>query len=402
MLPRDLKPDQFAGYPPEARKLMVSHLDILRQLPLSFLPSLLREAIEYDYRFPAERSDLDRELASLNALSPTQLSDRFEPFAKVSVSPALVEFDWINQPAQFVEQQSAYLWSTHQLDAFRKAAMDYGAALQAATPAEPPPVRRLGIALIGQGVSSYDGKLFPNLRAHGTYFSHVNPETGFDLLVAAVENRATEHPVPYGHWYVDGGQLAAHGSSITAVSYNSLEPVRATLLKRMQAEIAVPGMGPEELRTRMARLVPADLGMDKNGDAVVDRFKVKLLTEGSGTQIYATTFAQWTTREVLRRTQAVTLLVRFAPRQRQRPLNELIAAARGNTELDPLGSLIDADMGAYYHWINQQRLPGSERSSFLAWFEGHKEAMAIGPSFPKGTESSSEIDLRELVSLATT
>ena len=72
MLPRDLKPDHFAGYPPEARKLMIAHLDVLRQLPLSFVPSLLREAIEYDYRFPAERSALDRELASLNALSPAQ------------------------------------------------------------------------------------------------------------------------------------------------------------------------------------------------------------------------------------------------------------------------------------------------------------------------------------------
>jgi len=401
MLPRDLQPDQFAGYPPEARKLMVSHLELLRRLPLSFLPSLLRESIEYDYRFPAERSTLERELAGLNALSPAQLHDRFEPFAKVSLSQPLEQFDWINQPAQFVEQQSAYLWSTHQLDAFRKAAIDYGAVLQVATPPQPPPVPRLGIAVIGQGVPSFDGKLFRNLRANGTYFSHVKPEGGFDLLVAAVGNRATEHPVSYAHWYVDGGQLAVHSPSITAVSYNSLEPVRAALLKRMQAEIGMPGMGPEELRTRMARLVPADLEMDKNGDPVVDRFKVKLLTEGSGTQVYATTFAQWTTREVLRRAQAVTLLVRFAPRQRQRPLNELIAATKGTPELDPLGSLIDADMGAYYHWINQQRLPGSERSSFLAWFEGHTQAVAIGPSFPKGTESTSEIDLRGLVSLAT-
>ena len=402
MLPRDLPPEHFAGYPPEARKLMLSHLDVLRQLPLSFVPSLLREAIEYDYRFPAERSALDRELASLNALSPAQLRDRFEPFAKVSLSLALEQFDWINQPAQFVEQQSAYLWSTHQLDGFRKAATDYGAELQAATPPEPAPVRHLGIAVVGQGVSSYDGKLFRNLRAHGTYFGRVKPDRGFDLLLAGLESRAREHPVAYGHWYVDGGQPSAHSPSITGISYNSLEPVRATLLKRMQSEIGMPGMGPEELRTRMARLVPADLGMDKNGDPVLDRFKVKLLTEGSGTQIYSTTFAQWTTREILRRAQPVTLLVRFAPRQRQRPLNELLAATRGNPELDPLGSLIDADMAAYYHWINQQRLPGSERSSFVAWFEGHSQAVAIGPSFPKGTESTSEIDLHDLVSLATT
>jgi len=142
--------------------------------------------------------------------------------------------------------------------------------------------------------------------------------------------------------------------------------------------------------------------MDQAGDQVLERFKVKLLTEGSGTQIFSTSFAQWAAREVLRLAQALTLLVRFAPRQRQRPMNELLANGKANVELDPLGSLIDADMGAYYHWINQQRLPGADRSSFLVWFEGHNQALAIAPSLPRGTESSTEIDVGRLVSLVTT
>jgi hypothetical protein len=92
--------------------------------------------------------------------------------------------------------------------------------------------------------------------------------------------------------------------------------------------------------------------------------------------------------------------VRFAPRQRQRPMNELLSNNHSNSELDFRGSLVDADMGAYYHWINQQRLPGSEDSSFLVWFEGHAQALVIAPSFPKGKESDSAVDLRELLSLA--
>jgi hypothetical protein len=401
MQPRDLKPDQFAGYPPEARKVIVARLDVVRQLPLSFVPSLLREVIDYDFKFPVERSAIDRELANLASLPPAPLKEWFQPFAQISLSQKLEDFDWINLPAQFVEQQSAYLWSTHQLDAFRKAATDYGTRLQAAVPAEPAPMSRLGIAVIGQGVTSYDGALFRNLRPQGTYFGRVKPDRGLELLLAGVEARARAHPVPYGHWYVDGGQPAEHTSALTCVSYKGLEPARAALLKRIQGEIAKPGMGPEELRTHMAQFVPADLGMDKAGDPVLDRFQVKLLTEGSGTQIFSTTFAQWTTREVLRRAQAFTLLVRFAPRQRQRPMNELLSNARGNPELDFTGSLVDADMGAWYHWINQQRLPQSERSSFLVWFEGHSQALVISPSFPKGTESNSEIDLGQLLSLAT-
>lgn len=400
MQPRELQPGQFAAYPPQARKVIAAHLDVLRQLPLSFVPSLLREAIEYDYKFPAERAAIDKELDNLSSLSQAQLKERFDALAQVSLSPDLEQFDWVNLPAQFVEKQSAYLWTTHQLDAFRKAAMDYGAQLQAAAPPEPLPAPRLGIAIIGQGIASYDGPLFHNLRPHGTWFKQVKPDQGLELLLAGVEARAKAHPVPYAHWYVDGGQAADRSSSLTCVSYKGLESTRAALLKRMQAEIERPGMGPEELRTHMARLVPADLGMDAAGDPVLDRFQVKLLTEGSGTQIFATTFAQWTAREVLRRAQALTLLVRFAPRQRQRPMNELLSSPKANPELDFAGSLVDADMGAYYHWINQQRLPGSERSSFLAWFEGHSEALVISPTLPKGTESHSEIDLGQLLSLA--
>src|SRR5579863_8830690 len=126
MLPRDLQPEQFAGYPPEARKLVAAHLDVLRQLPLSFVPSLLREAIDYDYKFPVERTAIDNELDHLSSLSQSQLKDRFRPFAQVQLSVTLEQFDWINLPAQFVEKQSAWLWSTHQLDAFSKAASDYG------------------------------------------------------------------------------------------------------------------------------------------------------------------------------------------------------------------------------------------------------------------------------------
>ena len=82
-------------------------------------------------------------------------------------------------------------------------------------------------------------------------------------------------------------------------------------------------------------------------------------------------------------------------------MNELLAGNSGNAEVDPIGSLIDADMGAYYQWINQQRLPGAEQSSFLVWFEGHSQALAISPSLPRGAISNSALDLSELLSLMT-
>jgi len=397
MLPSDLKPEQFKNYPPEARKLAMDYVAALQRLPLTFVASLLREVIDYDFKFPPERKAIEKELANLSSLSPEQTKEWFQGFAQISSSEKLEKLDWINSPAQFVEQLSAHLWSTHQLDAFRKAAIDYANRLQAAVPPQEPAAPRLGIAVIGQGAAAHDEPLFRKLRAHGGYFSQVNPEHGLETLLNAVAARAQAHPAPYAHWYIDGGQEAAHDPALTCVSYKALEPVRAILLRKMHGEIQKPGMGPEALRTLLAQILPADLRMAPSGDAVLDRFQVKLLTEGSGTQIFSTTFAQWAARETLRRAQPLTLLVRFAPRQRQQPMNELLSGIRSDAELDPAGSLVDADMGSYYTYLNQQRLTGAEKSSFLAWFEGHNEAVAIGPALPRGTASSNPTNLNQLL-----
>jgi hypothetical protein len=402
MLPRDLKPAHIAAYPPEARKLVTNYLATLQQLPLSFLPELLRELIDFDYKFPAERTAHEKELEYLAKLSSTQIKDCFDTFAQIRLSQELEDLDWPRSPAQFVERLSAHLWATHQLDAFRKASNDYADRLHAAVPPEKPPIPRLGITIIGQGVASYDEPLFRKLRAHGAYYGRISPDNGLQELLDFAAARAKSHPAPYGHWYIDGGESAAHDSVLTTVSYGALEPVRSLLLRKMQEEIDKPGMGPEALRTTLAQMRPADLGMGKDvrdeADEVIKRFEISLLTEGSGTQIFSTSFAQWAAREVLRRAQPLTLLVRFAPRQRQKAMNEMLSAANARPELDFTGSLVDSDFGAYYNWLNQQRLPGPEQSAFLVWFEGHNQALAIGPTTPRGTESTSAATLKQVLS----
>jgi hypothetical protein len=398
MLPKDLKPEQFRSYPREAKELALTYLDAFRRLPLSFLPNLLREVIEYDFQFPAERRALERELANLQSLSSEQSNEWFRGFSEIQLSAQLEQFDWVNSPAQFVEQLSAYLWTTHQMDAFRQAALQYADRLRVAVPPEAPPMARLGISVIGEGVDTSPEELFRKLRPHGAYFSAVNAGSGLSQLLDAVNARAKAHALPYAHWYVEGGEELAHAPSLTCVSYQALASVRANLLAKMQAATRKEGMGPEALRSLMAQMRPEELGISNSVDPVLARFQVKLLTEGSGTQIFSTSFVQWTAREALRRAQPLTLLVRFAPRQRQKPMNELLSPSREPAELDPVGSLLDADMGAYYNWINQQRLPGADKSLFLAWFENHNEAVAIAPTLPRGTTSTTSATLTQLLS----
>jgi hypothetical protein len=166
---------------------------------------VLREAIDYDYKFPAERRFLEKELANLSRLSASEREDWLEGFTKITLSTKLERFDWVNAPAQFVEQLSAHLWTTHQLDAFRMAATRYADRLHAAVPTEEPKFPRLGITVIGEGVDNYEAPLFRKLRPHGAYFSRVAPENGLRILLDAVSDRAKKYNDRYAHWYIDGG-----------------------------------------------------------------------------------------------------------------------------------------------------------------------------------------------------
>ncbi len=393
-----LQTESFAAYPPEAKQLAQNHLALLQSLPLSFLPLLLREVIAYDWKFPAEKRELTQQFAFLQALSPAALQQRMAPFAQLQLTPQLESSDWVNSPGLFSEQLSAHLWATHQIDAFRTAAIDYVHQVNAAAQPEPLPVHRLTVAVIGQEVSEPQYRLFRKLRPQGTYFKHVDPKDGYNLLIAGVLERAKAHPVPFAHWYIDGGKLEAEQHpELTCVSYASLEPVRLELLKQIEGAMH-SGAGSEALRSMLAQMQPAQLKMSDVGKArVLNRFQISLLTEGSGTQLFSTTFVQWGAREALRRAQPLTLLTRYAPRQRPRVATEAFSPRTQDASFDPRGSLIDADMSAYYTWINQQRLLGAEQASFLVWFENHNEAVAIGPTFARGAESNENVNLKTLL-----
>ncbi len=156
-------------------------------------------------------------------------------------------------------------------------------------------IPRLGVAVIGQGLERNNYLLFRKLRPHGAYFTHVNPGDGLQELLTALAERAGKYSAQYGHWYIDGGQPQPQAEPLTTISYGNVSPVRAVLLRKMQAEIQKQGMGPVAMRTILARMKPEDL-------------------------------------------------------------------------------FINADMGAHYNWVGQQRLSGAQQPSFLVWCENHSEA----------------------------
>ena len=186
--------------------------------------------------------------------------------------------------------------------------------LSASAPDPALATHRLGIAIIGQGVAKNEYRLFRKLRPQGVYFTQVKPGDG---VQAAAGGR------PRARRSVSGAVCALvyrwrrglqpSPESLTRISYAALSGPRATLQSRMQKTYEAAVFDPEAFRTMLAQIKPEEAGLESGGDPVLNRFELSLLTEGSGTQVFSTTFVQWAAREALRRAQPLTLFTRLRP-----------------------------------------------------------------------------------------
>jgi hypothetical protein len=398
----DLKAENFARYAPGGRSFAAGHIELLRRVPLPLLPLLLLQIQRYDVAFPAERARLSAEMSALEAMNEATFDNLMRPFAALDLSTDLKRMDWVNRPQQFTERLTAWLWSQNRIDLYHAAAESYQQQLEPLSPAPEPPTARWTLLLLGHGISHSEAPLFRKLAPHGTTFTNVDPAGGTEALMAEAAARADRFPFPYGHWYIDGGEpLAAH-PALTTVCYRRLAPAARRefdLLHRFSADSNAGGLAAvETVSSYVASLTPDDLGLrGPSADAPLRHFEVSLLTQGAGCQIFSTTFVQWAARECLHRAQPVTLVARFATRQTMAPMEQLLAQDPLSQPQDEQGSLVDADMGAYYTWINQSRLPGSEQARFLAWWEDRNLALVASPSLPRGSRSPARANMKQLL-----
>lgn len=369
----------FSHYLPKARSLVRQNISTIRRLPMVFAALLLREVRGYDWRFPAERRVIDSQFAWLRSLSPMELRQHLSGFADISLGTKLMRDDWIRNPQAFLNDLTKYLWATHQFDRLRRAGDKYAQAWRAARPESEPAMPRLSIVVFGKGVCAQGYPLFSKLRQHGTFFPEIDASNAWSVLRQAVETRAAQHPERYQHWYIDGGSpVSFREGRIAQISWSGTADIRRAVLRRIHDDVESGHGGPESLRTELADTTPEDLGLRRRAnDEVMKRFRVEVLTMGAGTQIFSTTFVLWSAREALRRAQPCTLLLRYAPRQRYLPMNELLSNSSLHNQVDSKGSLMDADIGAYYTWIDQQRLTGRRDAAFLAWSEDLGQAVAV-------------------------
>src|SRR5260370_240891 len=181
MMPTQLKTADFGSYPPLARQVATGNLELFHRLPLAFVAILLREIIAYDWRFPAERRQIDGQLHLLGKLSSSELAQKMAGFNSIRLNPELERTGLVTNPSGFMEQLTAWLYSTHQMDAFHQTADLYASYLSDAMSVPEPASPRLGIIVVGQGVNKAEAPLFRKLRPSGVYLTQVKPEGGLEV-----------------------------------------------------------------------------------------------------------------------------------------------------------------------------------------------------------------------------
>jgi hypothetical protein len=370
---------------------IAAQLPLLRSLPVPLATIMMQQVIRAGQLFPIEHAELVR---TLDALRTPAMQPVIQAFAALHLSPELLRLDWTTDAPGFTERMTTELWATGQINAFRDAAK-----LLVPPPTSQPtntPARAV-IIVLDPSLKTPSPSLFRKLQPHGTLF-HVTGTS--EALTPWLNSRATASPSPYAHWHLSGGSLQDASHPIVQLSYDGLSKTRHEILARFnEARNNTSAGGPEGLRQAMLYMTPAQMGLSSMSDPILRAFALDLFTGGSGTQLYATTFVQWSVREALRRAQPTTLVARFTPRSQATSMDTRFTHPDLEPPPDPAGSLVDAEMGAWLSYVNLQRLPNSEHASFLAWHPGYGSAVLIGPNAPAGATSNAPIAIEKLLTL---
>ncbi len=392
----------YEAYPPEARKVIALHSALLERLPVVLAASLLRELRGYDWQFPYERRELDAQLAFLAQPPSERTKGMLQQFTALPLPAGPQQNALTVDPGLFLEEFTAGLWARHAIEQFRACSEAYGDILREVRQGLPDADEdRLAIVLIGRGAQTAKYPLFSKLRQQGTYFSSVDTTTAMQDAVAALQQRSSRKSGDFKHWYVDGANTEAvsNKDKVCCLSFDGVGPVRSSLRTRLQEQITRGLAGPEAVRTALMAMQPEKLtGFPAGESEVMKHFTLRVLSDGSGTQVFSTTFVQWTSREILRRANPATLLARYAPRMSQLP-QDLFEGDQA-TAVDAGGALMDADMGAYYTWLSLGRTAGRGTKTLVAVFEGGHEAVAIAPGLPASTTSSHRVTLAQILGWA--
>jgi hypothetical protein len=408
--------DALRKFSPESRALLISHETILRGLPVAFRPLILRQLRAWESLFPPEQESLTR---ILHALARTTDSDHQTLFRALSaldvpdtsdLDPLFDEEKTLDRCLRHFKKEGTYqTWRLAVDEAFQR--------LTAQAPSDDGRAPKLVFVMLGEGTAPGDTLEDPDrrflsyfwhyLEPLGTLFTSVTMEAAAAPLVSLF--RSTLNRPQIKVWAIEtGSALAATADAAQGAIWFSFEHLRPVLdrVTRKLADTMMAGVsGPEALYAKISDFKMEELGLPRYDDPRIRKFVEQIILQGSGALVINNTFAEWTALQALRRVEPDLLMVRFGRRRRFVPLRQLdpfqapLPESGDLPAEDPGESLQDADVLAYYIWLETRKhVRYRDRTHFLIYLEGTKAALLIGPGVKSGIRITDPVRLEDIAS----
>jgi hypothetical protein len=392
----------------EARALLNSYRVALERLPQSFPPLVVRQLRGWPALFPPERdalSGLLRTLGGLDANGTRALFHRFDAFAL----PNLAGLDPIFDEEKVLERCLERFKRDGTYQAWRTAVDDVFQRLSALDEPAAPGTPKLVYVALGEGtgpaqtLGDAERRFLPYFTNHlepaGALLTSLSGGIDADLLLELFRGSP-----PIKLWAIDAGN-ALRPRAATFFGFEQLRPVMDRVTRKMAGEMLAGVSGPEALYAKVTGFKALDLGLPAFEDARIHRFAERVVLEGSGALLINNSFAEWAALSALRRVEPDLLLVRFAQRRRFVPLRQLDpfqapGAPGADLAAEDAGeSLEDADVLAYYVWLETRKNARyRDRTHFLFHLEGSGAALLAGPGVRKGARVDAPVRPEDLAS----
>ena len=401
----------------EARSLLASHQDLLREVPAAFRPLLVRQLRAWESLFPPERESLTRILKWLRRSGAGERETLFRPFKSMTLpdasdlDPIFEEEKLLDRCLKHFKREGTYqAWRTSVDDIFQR--VTAGGSGEAAGP-------KFVFVTLGEGTSRAQTLDDPDHRFVSYFWNHLEPLGTLFTSLATEPAGAAGAPLvslfrsALGRpqikvWAIETGKsLKPAGDPATGATWFSFEQLRPVLdrVTRKMADTMLAGVsGPEALYSKITDFKIEELGLPTYQDSRIQKLIEQVILQGSGALVINNTFAEWTAVQALRRVEPDLLMVRFGQRRRFVPLRQLDPfqpARPGSEDLpaeDSGESLQDADVLTYYIWLETRKNPRyKDRTYFLIYLEGSRAALFIGPGIHAGKRISEPACFEDIV-----
>ena len=362
--------------------------DVLRRLPLTFLPYVNQQIKEWNYLFPNERRAAESLLVYVDSLTPEQSERLFH--AVVELEGKMGVRNWKFSTTEETIKNSSQLASSPWFQDWRQAvqavfdaAEEYARTTGGVDDAvknrlvlvsiprniaveEASMWRRwkgagevhavdLSTLSMGQGATEYlltgPRSVLPNVSAGLLDTMRMRRDTSLaDVWVVDAEKRLIES-------ILAGESSSAHARAAILLSYEHLDSYRQSFaheMNSMRKDLSDADAVFDRLRkVEVTHWCPREILVDP----VIPEFVRSLYLSGNGAVIFGNSFVEWASSEAFRRARPALLAAQFGMRSKAKPFTG-VAVFENPDQVNPLptvddlpGSATDAEMLALYVWL---------------------------------------------------